>query len=261
MGNYDLAAPVFAGRFGRRLNAVRAPEREVELQAHYEKRRAESESEAFAVRYNADGAMLGVELAKLLGDGELVALQGDRVLFEVAPVEGEMFGRKARLPKGPFALAMASGAEVWPLFILRDGWRRYRIRVGQSFAVKGERGAREEAMQRGVTRWCEELEAVVARWWYQWFVLEEVFGETAGERREIPAAGESEPAVRGAQRGRPRITFSLAGLAAGASLVLSARWLWGSPAVIATPLVAFAGVQVVGLVQAGAAAVARRFGS
>lgn len=259
MGNYDLAAPVFAGRFGRRLNAVRAPEREAELQAHYERRRSESEDETFAVRYNADGAMLAVELAKLLGEGELVALQGDRVLFEVSPVIGEMFGREARLPKGPFALAMASGARVWPLFILRDGWRRYRIRVGESFEVSGERGSRDDAVKRGVERWCEELEAVVDGWWYQWFVFEEVFGASTGERRQIPAPGEAEPAVCGSRRGLPALTFALSGLATGAALLLSARWLWGSPAIVATPVVAFAGLHAVGLVQAGISAMARRF--
>jgi lauroyl/myristoyl acyltransferase len=175
MGNYDLAAPVFAGRFGRRLNAVRAPEREVELQEHYQRRREGQESDAFAVRYNADGGMLGIELASLLGAGELVALQGDRVLFEVSPAVGELFGREVKLPKGPYALALAGKAPVWPLFIIRDGWRRYRIRVSEPFVLVAPRAERERVMREGIASWCGELEAVLRESWYQWFVFEPAF--------------------------------------------------------------------------------------
>ncbi len=175
MGNYDLAAPVFAGRFGRRLNAVRAPEREAELQRHYEGRRKGQESEAFSVRYNAGGGMLGVELAALLAAGELVALQGDRVLFDVSPATGCLFGGEVRLPKGPFALAMASGAPVWPMFIIRDGWRRYRVRVCEPFEMRGARGERTRVMRDGIATWCAELEEVLRDSWFQWFVFEEVF--------------------------------------------------------------------------------------
>ncbi|MFP6873433.1 MAG: lysophospholipid acyltransferase family protein [Verrucomicrobiales bacterium] len=183
MGNYDLAAPVFAERFGRRLNAVRAPERESALQAHHAKRREEQQSASFAVRYNRDGGMLGVELASLLRSGELVALQGDRVLFEVSSAEGVMFDRGVRLPKGPFALALAGKSPLWPLFIIRDGWRHYRIRVGKKFEVSNDRENRERAMADAMVVWCIELERVLSESWFQWFVFEPVFTETRRERQ------------------------------------------------------------------------------
>lgn len=183
MGNYDLAAPVFAERFGRRVNAVRAPERERALQEYYEKKLTESESEAFAVRYNREGDMLGVELASLLAKGETVALQGDRVLFEVSPIEVPMFDRRVIVPKGPFTLAMVSRAPVWPLFIIRDGWRSYRIRVGQCFQIAAPRAEREQAMQAAVTTWCKELEQTARESWHQWFVYEPIFVDSEGGGR------------------------------------------------------------------------------
>ena len=182
MGNYDLAAPVFAERFGRRLNVVRAPERDSALQEHYEKRRALQQSASFAVRYNRPGEMLGVELASLLRSGELVALQGDRLLFEVSPAEGVMFERRLRLPKGPFALALAGKSPLWPLFIIRDGWRHYRIRVGKKFEVSNDRRNREQAISNAIELWCAELEDVLSEFWFQWFVFEPVFTETPGEK-------------------------------------------------------------------------------
>ncbi len=180
MGNYDLAGSVFADRFGRRVNIVRAPERSEPLQAHVEKRGVERESEHFAIRYNREGEMLGIELASLLRDGELVALQADRVLFDVAPTRGAMFGREMVLPKGPFALAMACRAPVWPMFIIRDGWRRYRIRIGERFEVDSTRRSRDEAMASGVAVWCSELQSVLRRSWQQWFVFEKVFPGRGG---------------------------------------------------------------------------------
>ena len=177
MGNYDLAGPVFADRFGRRLNAVRAPERDVALQKHYDKRRDAQQSASFAVRYNRAGEMLGVELASLLQSGELVALQGDRLLFEVSAAEGVMFGRAVCLPRGPFALALVGKCPLWPLFIIREGWRHYRIKVGREFEVSGDRGNREGAMADALGLWCRELEGVLARSWFQWFVFEPLFDD------------------------------------------------------------------------------------
>ena len=74
--------------------------------------------------------MLGVELARLLGEGNIVAVQGDRVMFDVSPMDVEVEpGLHMRLPKGPLFLARATRAPCYPLFITRDGWRRYRVTV------------------------------------------------------------------------------------------------------------------------------------
>ena len=59
-----------------------------------------------------------------------MAVQGDRVIFDVSPMEVEVEpGLVMRLPKGPLFLARATGAPCFPLFIVRDGWRRYRVVV------------------------------------------------------------------------------------------------------------------------------------
>ena len=72
MGNYDIAGPAFAEKFNRKLNAVRAPERDAVLQGYFEQSAERQESEAFAIRYNTPGQMLGVDLARMLARGEVV---------------------------------------------------------------------------------------------------------------------------------------------------------------------------------------------
>lgn len=173
MGNYDLAAPVFASRFDRVLYTVRAPEREPETRKLRDEaiRRQEARNPNFRTLYNADGNLLGIELARLLATGNIVAVQGDRVLFDVSPMEVEVEpGLVMRLPKGPLFLARATGAACFPLFIVRDGWRRYRvIALPELLLPLRIRGTDDDAGKR---LWAATILGVVRENWRQWYVFE-----------------------------------------------------------------------------------------
>ena len=174
MGNYDIAAPMFSSKIQRALYAVRAPEKEPEVQEIRERelREKERKNPHFRTLYNKDGGLLGVELAKLLQDGNLVAVQGDRVVFEVSPMDVEVEpGLTMRLPRGPLFLVRATGAPCFPLFIMRDGWRRYRVKVLPQLQLpQRTRGADTEASQL----WAKTILDVVRVRWNQWFVFEPV---------------------------------------------------------------------------------------
>lgn len=175
MGNYDMAAPLFSGKFGRTVHAVRAPERQPEMQALREAEQREKErlNPCFRTCFNTGGEMLGVELARYLNDGDIVAVQGDRVIFEVSPMEAEIEpGLMMRLPRGPLYLARMTNATTFPLFILRDGWRRYRILVKPPLELPARvRGQAEDA---ATSVWAGAIMEVVKSHWAQWFVFEPV---------------------------------------------------------------------------------------
>lgn len=177
MGSYDLAAPVFAGKFRRKLNAVRAPERDDSLQMYAESERAANESDAFSIRYNRPGNMLGIELTKALASGEIVAIQADRILYDVVPVETEWNGHRFQLPKGPFALAAAAQCPLYPIFIIRNGWRSYRILVGEAIDAnrRADDTARNQGLERAVETWRKVLTGVVRENWHNWFIFEPAF--------------------------------------------------------------------------------------
>jgi lauroyl/myristoyl acyltransferase len=180
MGNYDLAAPVFASRFNRTLHTVRAPEREPETQAIREReiRRREQSYPGFRTHYNTDGGLLGVELARFLAEGDIVAVQGDRVVFDVSPMEVEItHGLRMRLPKGPMVLARATGAPCYPVFITRDAWRRYRVTVMPEIQLPPRRRGDETEV---AALWAAPIYRMARSHWNQWFVFEPVFS------REIP---------------------------------------------------------------------------
>ncbi len=172
MGNYDIAAPMFAARFNRTLHTVRAPEREPDTQRlrEAEIRRKEAANPHFRTHYNHEGSHLGVELARVLGQGEIVAVQGDRVMFDISPMEVETpCGLNMRLPKGPLYLARATGAPVYPLFIVRDGWRRYRVIVRPELNLPPRiRGPQDTA----APLWAETIQTIIREHWRQWYVFE-----------------------------------------------------------------------------------------
>lgn len=175
MGNYDMAAALFASNFGRTVYAVRAPERVAEMQKikEAELKEKERENPFFRTLYNTDGDMLGVELARLLGEGHVVAIQGDRVMFEVSSMEVEVEpGLVVSLPRGPLFLARVSKAAVYPLFILRDGWRRYRVQVSPALELPPRRRGPGEDPASQI--WAETILDVVRPNWDQWFVFEPV---------------------------------------------------------------------------------------
>ena len=172
MGNYDIAAPMFAARFKRTLYTVRAPEREAETQKIREEelRIREEKHPNFRSLYNRDGNMLGIELARLLGEGNIVAVQGDRVMFDVSPMDVEVRpGLMMRLPKGPLFLARATKAPCYPLFITRMGWRRYKVTVLPAIELPArQRGTEEEAARI----WADVVYRNAEKHWNQWFVFE-----------------------------------------------------------------------------------------
>jgi KDO2-lipid IV(A) lauroyltransferase len=74
-----------------------------------------------------------------------------------------------RLPKGPLFLARATGAACFPLFIVRDGWRRYRVVVLPEVKLPPrQRGIDDDAAKI----WAATILGVVRQNWQQWYVFE-----------------------------------------------------------------------------------------
>ncbi len=171
MGSSDVAATAFAGRFPRRLTAVRAPVRHASTQREMHRQLVANAASTFEVIYNAH-EFVGVELVQRLAAGEAVALQGDRVLFDVASMEVVRNGLGLILPKGPFALALATGVPIYPLFVVRLGRRCYRVEVGAPFFCEGRREERAVAMRQAAVHWFDLLVAQARLHWDQWYVFE-----------------------------------------------------------------------------------------
>lgn len=177
-GNYDIGASLFAQKFGRKVHMVRAPEQTADLQKlrEAELKRAEKENPHLQVHYNEVDNHLGLELCRILMAGEAVAVQGDRVVTGISPVDMEHEGAVFKIPRGPLVLAEISRVSCYPIFLERLGTLRYRIICGPCF-YNGKTKVRADDLGRDV--WLPILHRHVHEHWDQWFVFEELVRKSA----------------------------------------------------------------------------------
>ena len=171
LGSYDLGAAIFAQKFQREIRMVRAPETDVETAEHLQASLRETGEGAVKVDYNTSGALLSFDLLNAIRAGEIVSIQGDRVLPGVASAEVELFGQPVPLPTGPFTLALVAEVPIYPLFFVRAGHRRYRIVTRSPIRVPRTQPSRDEDIAIGLAVWRDVLEKIIAEYWQQWFAL------------------------------------------------------------------------------------------
>ena len=66
MGNYDLGAALFAQKFNRQIQMVRAPEPDAQTATHMDESLEQSGEGAVKIAYNSDGALLSLDLLNTL---------------------------------------------------------------------------------------------------------------------------------------------------------------------------------------------------
>jgi predicted LPLAT superfamily acyltransferase len=150
---------------------VRAPETDARTRDWVEEHHGRTATEGLKIDFNTGAGELALDLLEALQHGDIIAIQGDRVTPGIGTLPARLFGYSMEVPTGPFALAMAAGVPIFPLFIFRRGHRRYRLLVGKPFDVIRTRN-RAESFDRAVMRWTEELEIAVRGAWFQWFTFQ-----------------------------------------------------------------------------------------
>lgn len=178
MGSYDLGAQLFAETSTRRIVMVRAPEVDPETRRHEEDLHRRTVGDAVKIDFSTRASDLALDLLHSIQDGEIVAIQGDRVTPGITTIPATLFGKATSVPAGPFALAMAARVPIYPLFIIRLGRRRYRLLVCPPIEVRRTRD-RAEAFGQAVEQWTRNLEQVISASWYQWFEFDPFYEEHA----------------------------------------------------------------------------------
>jgi lauroyl/myristoyl acyltransferase len=171
MGSYDLGAAAFAAKFRRAIRVVRAPERDELSTQHVD---LSLEAAAVKVEYSGD-AFVSFDLLNALRNGEIISIQGDRAVENVAATPVCMFGKGISFPSGPFNLSLAAEAPIYPLFIVRAGFRKYRIIVRAPIICTSETTSRKEAVACAVKSWSETLEPLIQTYWHQWYAFAPIF--------------------------------------------------------------------------------------
>lgn len=179
MGNYDLGAHLFAEVSRRQIVMVRAPETDPQTRRYEAELHGRTVGESLRVDFSTRAGELAIDLLHALQQGQIIAIQGDRVTPGLSAIPATLFGRQTEVPAGPFALAMTARVPVFPLFIFRLGRRRYRLVVFPPLEVVRTRD-RDEALAAAAGRWSHDLEAVVRTAWFQWFTFQPFSPELGG---------------------------------------------------------------------------------
>jgi KDO2-lipid IV(A) lauroyltransferase len=120
-----------------------------------------------------DGDVFGT-LADRLTDGRLVCLVADRDLTATG-VEVDFFGRAAKMPAGPAALAVRTGAALRPVTLWYEG-RDWCVRVHDEIRVPGE-GGREDRIHAMTQSLAHTFAQGVAAHPEDWHMLQRVWVE------------------------------------------------------------------------------------
>lgn len=171
MGSYDLAAALFSQKFHRVIRMVRAPERDHQSAEHVDLALRQSSAGAVKVAYSDDGTALAFDLLNALRAGEIISIQGDRIVGEVARAPVKLFGREVFLPNGPFVLSLLSETPIYPLFIVRIGYRKYKILAREPIVPLRGEGSRDQVVAEAMQRWARVLEEILRNYWPQWFAF------------------------------------------------------------------------------------------
>jgi lauroyl/myristoyl acyltransferase len=173
MGAWEVGSMLPAAEEGRRIHVVREAETDPRAQEFIAGLIRSCGGELYTTHF-AEDPQLGVRLLEALRRDEIVALQGDRPRAGGRTVETRLFGRPYALPVGTAALARAAGVPIVPVFVLRQGRRRYRCILRPPIAV-AQSADRQRDLAAALNRFAADLESAIRREPHQWFCFRRIW--------------------------------------------------------------------------------------
>ena len=168
-GNWEMGPITERLPGGRKFHIVREPEMSQPaqelVQMLFEKH---PQRDQFVVHYAGAEMTLGARLLMALRNGDVVGMPGDRPRAGMETITAEMFGKPMELPPGPVALARAANAMMVPVFVFREGRRRYRVELWPPYDVPNT-DDKEADIAAGVAAMSAACETAIRRRPYHWF--------------------------------------------------------------------------------------------
>jgi lauroyl/myristoyl acyltransferase len=167
VGNFELGG-LFLAQLGLKVAVVYVPDPSPVVERHREDARRMLGVRGLPID-TSPFAFLPVR--KALEGNLCVAIQGDR---DVSGTGRRMpfFGKSASFPVGPFRLAQASGAPIFPVFVLQEGDGRYRTVVEEAIRVPNARGEEgDAAVVAALTLFVATMERTISAYPSQWYLF------------------------------------------------------------------------------------------
>ena len=169
LGNYELAGAVLA-LLGFPVYAAVFIHQNSYVDAFFSRQRARVGVRVIPVQPNNFRALFETSLSALKQNG-ILALVGDRDFFDHG-MELPFFGRTVKIPRGPAAFSLRTGAPIVPGFLVREN-DSYRFVLEKPIEpIEGV--PREEAARRMTQAYVEVMSRTIRRYPTQWYLFQEL---------------------------------------------------------------------------------------
>jgi KDO2-lipid IV(A) lauroyltransferase len=163
LGNWELGAAALAQR-GFRFNAVALWQPDPKLNALYQSYRTRRQINPIPFGRAAR------ECIAALRRNEIVAVVGDRD-YTGGRDTTEFFGQPARLPDGPAKLALATGAPILPVFMVRTQNDTFSYVLGEPIWADKKKDKLPDVMRQVA----QALERVISQHSEQWYLFHDLW--------------------------------------------------------------------------------------
>jgi lauroyl/myristoyl acyltransferase len=161
LGNWEMGGEAI-GVTGKKIHLVYAPDSSSIFEHQRNLMRGETNVEGVALK---PGELVSLKLYRLLEQGELVALQGDRLQFDRG-VSMSFFGAPATFPQGAVRIAQLSGSPVVPIFIPLKGYKTYEIIIEEPLFMEPDR-----TVEYNLSKLLAVFERQIGRYRTQWYMF------------------------------------------------------------------------------------------
>jgi predicted LPLAT superfamily acyltransferase len=165
VGNYELAGYSLNSEM-KRFNALVFPGETETVMKNREKVLSQNKIQMIPVESDFSHIFL---INNALMNGEIVSIPGDRIFGSSKSAECTFFGKKAKFPLGPFAIAVEREVQAISVFVMKEGVTKYRIFVKPVNLPEDANMNRREKMNALAQVFADNLESIIRRYPTQWF--------------------------------------------------------------------------------------------
>jgi predicted LPLAT superfamily acyltransferase len=111
------------------------------------------------------------DISEALKNHEIVCMHGDRFMPGSKTITAKFLGRDARLPTGPFYLAMKYGVPVSYVFAMKDSSKRYHFYATQPvlYPQQTTLAGRDAMIRKIISDYIAAVEEKIHKYPFQWF--------------------------------------------------------------------------------------------
>ncbi len=165
VGNWEIGGLALSST-GKEINIVYSPDSSEVLESQRSLMRSAVGVKEIPLK---NGEFSSLKLLRILQDKGIVALQGDRLLFDTG-VQMRFFTKPAFFPKGPVKLALAAESIVLPVFVPLAGYKSYKIIVEKPVIAK-EYADKEKELKMNLDEIIYVFEKYIKEYSTQWFTF------------------------------------------------------------------------------------------